>query len=164
MPSAPELLAVARLLLSAGTPTDAQRRRAVSTAYYTVFHHVLAAAAARFMGAGMQASGGYGLLYRGFNHGRMKSVCAALSAPALTASLQQQLGRSTVSRDMRDFLGAFSLLQEARTRADYDPSARFSPSAAADWVETAAAAMAAFDRVVPDEKADVLALMLVSAR
>jgi hypothetical protein len=71
-------------LLAAGSRSDAQRRRAVSTAYYAVFHHILAAAAARFMGPGTEASGGYRLLYRGFNHGRMKTVCTALTAPALS--------------------------------------------------------------------------------
>jgi hypothetical protein len=65
---------------------------------------------------------------------------------------------------MRDFLGAFSLLLEARTYADDDPSAQISQSDAADWVESAAAAIAAFERVEPDERADVLALMLVTTR
>lgn len=166
MPDPSDLVAVARLLLSAGPatpPSEAQLRRAVSTAYYALFHKVLRAGAERFMGVGKQRSAGYGLIYRGFNHGRMKTVCASLNVATLSKTLQQ-LGRIAVSQDMRDFAGAFVALQEARHLADYDPSTVFTLSASTDLVDVADAAMTAFDRATPDERADVLALMLISPR
>jgi hypothetical protein len=52
-------------------------------------------------------------------------------------------------------------MQEARHLADDHPSAVFDLLDSADLVEVAHTAMTAFDRVAPDEKADVLALMLV---
>ena len=167
MPDPSDLLAVSRLLLSAGPPdppSEAQLRRAVSTAYYALFHKVLRAGAERFMGPDKQQSAGYNLLYRGFNHGRMKSVCEALNVATLSKALQRQLGRTAVSQEMRDFVSAFSLLQEARHLADYDPSAGFVLSDSAALVEAADAAMTAFDQVMPDERADVLALLLVNVR
>lgn len=167
MPDASDLLAVARLLLSAGTvqpPSEAQLRRAVSTAYYALFHKVLRAGAERFMGAGTQRSAGYSLLYRGFNHGRMKAVCDSLDVATLSKNLQQQLRRTSVSQEARNFVSAFASLQEARHLADYDPLTLFVLSDTADLVDAAEAAMAAFDQIAPEEKADLLALMLVSPR
>jgi uncharacterized protein (UPF0332 family) len=57
MPDPAELLAVARQLAnSLPQPNDAQLRRAVSTAYYAVFHKILLAAAERFMGPGTEST------------------------------------------------------------------------------------------------------------
>ena len=136
----------------------------MSTAYYALFHKVLQTAADRFMDMDKRHSAGYGILYRGFNHGRMKAVCEALNVTALSRSLQQQLGRTAVSEAMRDFASSFITLQTARHRADYDPSVSFSLVNSASLVEAAGLAMSAFDHVLPDEKADVLALMLAAPR
>ena len=158
------LLAVARSLLTATPPSEAHFRRAVSTAYCAVFHATLRSGAERLMGPGTQRSAGYGLLYRGCNHGRMKTVCEALDVPVLGRRLQEQLGRTAVSPAMRDVAQAFPILQEARHKADYDPSVVFVLSDAIDLVDLAAATIQAFDQVAPEEKADMLALMLVSPR
>ncbi len=52
-------------------------------------------------------------------------------------------------------------LQESRHQADYDPTIEFLPSDVASLADAADKAMAAFDRVEPDELTDVLALMMV---
>lgn len=167
MPDSADLLAVARSLLSVDSTSpafEAHLRRAVSTAYYALFHHVLRSAAERFMGFETRHSAGYDVIYHGFNHGRMKTVCEALNVAFLGKSLARQLGRSSVSQDARNFAGGFSTLQDARHQADYDPSVLFVPSDASGLVEAAYAAMTAFDRIAPDEKADILALTLVNPR
>jgi hypothetical protein len=94
----------------------------------------------------------------------MKAVCGALSIQSLGKTAQQQLGRTSVSQDMRTFAEAFVGLQEARHRADYDPVAEFSLLDSIDLIKTAGTAMAAFDRTGNEEKADVLALMLANVR
>ncbi len=130
MPDPSALLAVARLLLSAepeSPASDARLRRAVSTAYYALFHKVLQSGAECFMGPGKQRTAGYSLLYRSFNHGRMRSVCESLDVQTLSKNLQKQLGRTAVRHDMRDFAGAFVALQDERHVADYDPGRRFHP-------------------------------------
>ena len=166
MPDASELIATARFLLSAGTatPAEAQLRRAVSTAYYALFHRVSRAAAERFIGKASEASAAYALLYRGFNHGRMRDICKALDAPRLKDAWKKHLGRDAVSQDARDFTAVFGGLQEARRAADYDPRIAFSPSDVASLIEAADNALAAFDRIAPGERADILALMLVGVR
>ncbi len=40
-------------------------------------------------------------------HGRMKSVCGSLNVQTLGRTVQQQLGRTAVSQDMRNFAEAF---------------------------------------------------------
>ena len=167
MPSSTDLLTVARFLSRAGAqppPSDAHLRRAVSTAYYAVFHNVLRAAAKRFMGADQEATAGYAILYRGFDHRRMKEICEALQPSTIKAKYAYHLRRTAVSQDMRDFAGAFPALQDARHHADYDPAAVFLPSDVSSLIDAAEVAMDAFDRTAPDEQADVLALMLVGAR
>ena len=69
-----------------------------------------------------------------------------------------------MSQEARDFARSFPVLQDARHLADYDPSIQFLPSDASYFIDAAEAAMSAFDRIPPDEKADILALMLVGAR
>lgn len=81
-----DLVETASLLASArdGSPTDADLRRCVSTADYAVFHAVLKAGADRFFGAVRSDRGGYGLLYRAYDHGRMKRSCDDISRSKLT--------------------------------------------------------------------------------
>jgi hypothetical protein len=167
MPDPSELLATARLLARQSDPTppsDAQLRRAVSTAYYALFHKVLRTAAERFMGPGQTNTAGFALLYRGFDHRRMRSICEDLQVSTLKSTYVRHLRRQWVSQDLRDFAGAFPPLQEARHLADYDPVHQFLPSDVSSLIDTAEVAMEAFDRVAPDERTDILALLMVGTR
>lgn len=158
-----DLLTVARELADGGT-AGARLKRAVSTAYHAVFHKISYAAAQRFLGAGREATGAYAILYRSFDHRHLKTVCMALQASTLTKKFRVQLRRGTVSQDIRDFATAFPKLQEARHLADYDPAVDFPPDEVASLIDSADAAIAAFDRAAPEEQIDVLALMMVRAR
>lgn len=167
MPNPSELLEVARLLLNTDfpkTPSDAQLRRAVSTAYYALFHKILRAAAARFVGPDQSATPAFSLIYRGFNHRGIRKVCEALRVSTLKGTYKHHLCREAVSQDMRDFAGAFTALQDARHLADYDPAIRFLPSDVSSLVDAAKVAVDTLDRVSRDEQTDVLALMMVGAR
>jgi uncharacterized protein (UPF0332 family) len=169
VPDPSELIDTARQLLHASSPfpiTDGTLRRAVSTAYYALFHKVLRTGALHFMGGvGTHQSGGFKLLYRGFNHGQMKKVCIELDKAALSPPYQVKLGRTRISPGMRDFATAFVQLQEARHRADYDPSPTpFSISNTSDLINISVAAITKFDQTAADERADVLAMMLVNSR
>ena len=144
--------------------TDARLRRAISTAYYAVFHTVLHAAAKRFMGSGSNQSPGYRILYRSFDHAQMAKVCGEIRKVTLRDSYRRTLGRTAVSPDACAFANGFLSLQEARHRADYDPGAPAGLSDAMAAITEAEADMAAFHRVPPDEQSDVLALMMVRLR
>jgi len=94
----------------------------------------------------------------------MKAVCERLDVATLKDSLKRQLGRTAVSRDMREFASNFPRIQEARHSADYDPQAVFPHADVLSLIDTAAIAIEAFDRTTADEQADILTLMFVRAR
>ena len=161
-----DLLALARQLASPGppAPNDVALRRAVSSAYYAVFHALLGAAAHRFMGPGQESTPGFSLIYRAFDHNHIRRTCEDLQATTLRGKLQDVLGTTRVSQAMRDFARAFPPLQNARHRADYDPSVRFVPSDVAVIITEAEAAIDDFHAAPPAEQADILALLLVGTR
>ncbi len=162
-----QLLAAARLLAAPGaspSPSEGQLRRAISTAYYALFHTFLRAGAERFMGLRANRRPGYAILYRGFNHGRMKTICAAVDAPRLSPALERQLGCQAVHPDVRNCANIFLALQGARHRADYDPYAVFTHGDAVKLTDQAELAMSIFARAPEDERSDFLALMLATTR
>jgi hypothetical protein len=162
-----EFVEVARLLAdprAGAPPPDAQLRRAVSTAYYAVFHAALTAAAERFMGVGKTASAGYALLYRGFNHGQMRRLCEEVDKSSLGPRLHQQLGRAAVHPELRTFATNFVGLQQLRHMADYDPHVQLFHADAVDAVSAAEQAIDALARAPDDERADFLALLLANTR
>jgi hypothetical protein len=162
-----ELLDVARTLSTAGTQTratEAELRRAVSSGYYAVFHKLLQAAARRFMGPDQEAAPAYSILYRSFDHRHMRTVCEALKAATLKQRFSRQLRRAAVSQDTRRFAEIFLDLQDARHLADYDPATRFLPTEVSSLISDAEAAIAAFDRVPPEEQTEILALLMVRLR
>ena len=94
MPDPADLLQAARLLLTADPqpPTGDRLRRAVSTAYYALFHMVLASGARRFVGVENEGTAGYRLIYRALTHGRIKSVCASLDKNRLSIETSSLMG------------------------------------------------------------------------
>ena len=159
-----ELLDVARALASGSMPGDAALRRAISTAYYAVFHATLKMAAERFVGSANRDTAGYAILYRGFSHSRMKEICSAIDKPVLGRRHQDLLRRTHVSADAREFARAFVDLQELRHGADYDPNAIVRRSDALDACDKAELAIQALGRVGGAEMSDILALLLIDAR
>ena len=157
-----ELLDAARSLASpsAGSPSDAESRRSVSTAYYALFHTVLTAGADRFFGSLERGSAGYAILYRSFDHGRMKRVCEDAARSTLTLALQKQLRRSSFYSDLRDFTNSFVILQAFRHSADYDPDLSFDGDDASAAIDLAGRAITSFASAPDDERSDLLALML----
>ncbi|MFM9976090.1 MAG: hypothetical protein ACKVON_16140 [Beijerinckiaceae bacterium] len=122
--------------------TQAEIRRAASTAYYAMFHHlcacfaeiVLHPAHADFSRARLQA-------YRFLEHGTAKARCleARASARQFPAGIVQ-------------FSETFVKLQERRLEADYDPAIVIVRGAAEILVNNAEAAIAAFDREAPEHR------------
>ena len=105
--NAPDLIEAARTLAESddAPPTQAGLRRAVSTAYYAMFHTLAASAADLFIGPTRSAA--WHQAYRALEHGRARSAC-----------LQGQTMREFPA-DIRDFAEAFVVLQKARQQADY---------------------------------------------
>ena len=125
---------------------------------------MLAAAAERFVGTPDAQSFGYGILYRAFDHGRMRRICEELVKPSVSRELRRQLGRPSVHSELRAFAWNFTVLQRRRHSADYDPSVTLEQDDALITIEEAARAIAAFDGVPRDQRTDVPALLLAGGR
>lgn len=166
MPDPRELLAVARLLApsdSEAGPSDARLRRAVSTAYYAVFHTVLRAATRHFLGE-RRESAAFSLLYRSFDHRHMRQGLDDLRSSTLPRRVRNALGRQDVSQALNDFANNFVALQDARHLADYDPSSQFELADAISLIDTAEVTIETFDRIASDEQVDLLAFLMVKSR
>lgn len=59
----------------AGAPRQADLRRAISNAYYSLFHAVATAAADDFVGRTKRSSPRYALVYRSIDHGSLRKLC-----------------------------------------------------------------------------------------
>lgn len=161
-----EFLEVAKLLVSptAGTPNDAEVRRSISTAYYALFHTVLTAGADRLFGAHERGRVGYVIVYRSFEHTRLKRVCEDAARSTVSPTLQRQIGRTALDSRLRDFANAFVLLQASRHAADYDPAIILNQDDALAAIDRAENAMTSFAAAPDDERSDLLALMLGGGR
>jgi hypothetical protein len=72
-----------RLIVStAGPPRQVDLRRAISAAYYGVFHIVATAVADQFVGAGRRSTPEYALAYRRIDH---KALCMDVTAGRLSS-------------------------------------------------------------------------------
>lgn len=162
-----ELVDAARLLAREGMKWpvgEALLRRAVSTAYYALFHAVLQAAAERFVGNAGKNSGAYSILYRSFDHSHMKRACELLQISPLKERTRDLLHLNDVCQDTRDFAGSFAELQQARHTADYDPITQFARTDIASLIDMAETGIEALGRIPPQEQTAVLALLMVRAR
>ena len=102
-----DLMEVARALAESdpAPSMQARLRRAVSTAYYALFHCLAASAADLFIGP--ERNSAWHRTYRALEHGRARSECRQV----------QTMPEFPVA--IRDFAEAFVALQKARQEADY---------------------------------------------
>jgi uncharacterized protein (UPF0332 family) len=135
-----QLLSVAAQLAEAparGAPPQARLRRAISTAYYALFHRLVAGATDLLIGQNARNSKRYLVVYRSFEHRRMADTCRQV----LNGSLRTE---SNVLFDagIQGCAAAFVELQENRHEADYDPSLKIALSDAKTAVAKAQSAIA----------------------
>lgn len=122
------LLDQAERLISStrGAPRQADLRRAVSSAYYALFHAVCAAAADQFVGKARQTDPLYGLVYRSIEHRSLRQLCEDIGKPTLPAKYQSYLAGRALGLGIEVFALVTVDLQAKRHAADYDPMIRLS--------------------------------------
>lgn len=125
-----DLLVVARDLakLDPHRPRQASLRRAVSTAYYAVYHLLIRSAVNAHVGFGPTRT------HReiGETVMRMAEVCGLFTGPVVPSKLRKALPKGATaaasvaaSPALQSVARAFLDLQQARHEADYDSSKRF---------------------------------------
>ena len=108
----------------AGPPRQVDVRRAISAAYYAVFHHVLTAAADEYVGKTKRSTRRYALLYRSIDHGSLKQLCTEAKKPTMPQRYQRYMPAPNFGARLQAFATALVDLQEKRHAADYDPVGR----------------------------------------
>ncbi len=112
---ADELLGLARRIadLDGENPQKANVRRAVSTAYYALFHFVIAEATANWSQSEFRP-----MLGRVFEHGKIRQACEKIAGGKPRVPPFEQ--RTTPRDHLRAVARRFIQAQELREYADYD--------------------------------------------
>ena len=108
--------------------TNVVARRAISAAYYSLFHR-LTGDAVSLLAPNVSTETNH-RIHRWFDHGEMKRVCVRFMPETLDQPLKGLIG-SSPSPDLQLVARSFVLLQENRHRADYDLS--FNPQEKEVW-------------------------------
>ena len=134
-----ELIDACRKLL-APPPSDADIRRAISTAYYALFHTLAASNAELIAGqpSSVISEHAWERTYRRLEHGRARNNLRA--------------DRNLLSQSGDDFVALFIEAQGYRLQADYDPNAPVNLSLAANIVTRAGAAVRSFVQLTEEER------------
>jgi hypothetical protein len=147
-----------------GAPSQARLRRAISTAYYGLFHSIARSAADAFVGGNHRSSARYETVYRGFEHSQMKRCCVEVDKATLKAKTRVALGVVNASQEIRDVANAFVTLQQRRHWADYSPRGKITRAETLDLVDLAVLAMAQLTAAEPEERKNFVAYLLMDAR
>lgn len=144
-----ELLRLAKVLAAdlGGLPRWVAHNRAVSTAYYAVFHAIAELCARQLVGA-WKPWPAFRQVYRSLDHGR---------AAAVFKDLQND---NASGRSAKDLGQIFVDLQKARHSADYDPGYRASPAELQDLIMRAELGIALIQQV-PSAERKLLAARLI---
>jgi hypothetical protein len=139
-------------------PTQASLRRAVSTAYYAMFHLMGEAVAARFSPSSM-----HDFVRRGLDHGRMRQAADHVKNLSVNRATQAKFSMAgvAVSQDLATVATAIGTLQHARHEADYNLAHRYTRAEVDDLIRTANAAFAAWGRIATVAEADAFIVALL---
>lgn len=137
---------------------DVSDRRAVSTVYYALFHHINGRAADLI--APNVEPDTHHRIQRWFDHVEMKKVCGRFLHTKLEQPLLGLIG-PTVSPEMQHVASSFIKLQDARHRADYDLSYSLSSEEAHRLMRLAVTAMASWDEIANSAEANIFILSLL---
>jgi hypothetical protein len=124
-----DLLAQALQLIHVTPPSQLTLRRAVSAAYYAVFHYLIAEATSNWNNVPLRAA-----LARAYDHGTMKASSSRILDPKKFPYSGQD---PTVVTNLRFVAQTFSQLQEDRHFADYNLTEDLSPAEALTQVKSA---------------------------
>ncbi len=151
-----DLITTSRMLLTTlhpnTQPLPDSLRRAISTAYYAMFHALASSNADCLVGTPHDplTEHAWSRTYRGLNHN------------AARRNLLPDLG--LFSPQVRRFADAFAQLQAARHSADYDPNKSFTLSETLAWIDLAEEVIQGFMQTDADERKMVAIQSLIGRR
>lgn len=144
---------------AAGPPRQVDLRRAISSAYYGVFHFILTAVADEFVGVTKKSSKRYALVYRSVDHRNLRELCLEAKKQQLPAKYQRYVPSNGFGPNIQAFASALVELQEKRHAADYDASVRVRTSDAIVAITTARSAVGRYQRANDARRKAFLSLL-----
>ena len=138
-----------------GDPKQVDLRRAVSAAYYALFHLLTTEAAQNWKHQTQRNR-----FARIFDHGRMKTCSSKVSSRPLPADPAEAL----IATDLKLVADSFVTLQQARPTADYDNSKVWSRTQAYETIVQAQDAMTAWMAIREKELAQDYLFDLMGTR
>src|SRR5205807_624194 len=93
-------------------PQQASLRRAVSAAYYALFHLLIDEATLRMFGGRRDRRRFRYAVARGFSHQSMVATCKSFRGGTLPVSVVTSVGTLIIPADLRDVGRVFAMLQE----------------------------------------------------
>ena len=157
-----ELLKHASRLAADDEALQTDLRRALSAAYYAVFHFASTAAADTIFGEAARTTQEYLLVYRSIDHGRLVGLCKQLfgTKPAKDISINLPNGFGEIA----EFARLTHNLYQLRIKADYIPGAIFSASEVRLEISNAQVAIKSFNSSTSEQRAAFLAMLLFKSR
>lgn len=149
---------------SAGAPRQVDLRRAISAAYYGVFHAIVTAASDFVVGASQRQTPWYGLVYRSIEHRALRTLCEDIGKLSMPAKYVPYLPASGWGADIAALAAAVPDLQKKRHEADYDPTLRFYSSDARLEVSKARTAVMRLSAADSESRRIFLTLLLFPPR
>ncbi len=147
-----------------GRPRQVDLRRAISGAYYGLFHFAMTSIADQFVGKTQRATNRYALLYRAVQHKTLKEVCDETIKPTVGRRYAAYFPVGGFGPEIQAFAVSAASLQEKRHLADYDPMLRFVTSDAKLAIEAARSAVENFSRADQEQQRAFLTLLLCQPR
>ena len=135
-----------------GRPRQAMLKRAISTAYYAMFHALCNSNANLIAGqpTDTQSRDAWTRTYRGLDHRPAKDRLAG--------------ARRLMDPAVQQFAIAFGLLQEQRLMADYDPHSRFLRNHVVNLIDIAETGTEALMTTTPAARRSLAAMVLLRER
>lgn len=141
-----------------GAPRHIDLRRAISSAYYAIFHAIVTQATDDFVGRRQRHTPMYELVYRSIEHRAIKRICEAVvnqaknkqqkknakQEPNLPKWYVRNQPKGGFGADLEGMAAAVIELYEKRQVADYDPLFNVSVSDATLAVDTGRIALGKF--------------------
>jgi len=145
-------------------PRQTDLRRAVSAAYYGVFHFTVTAAVDMFMGEANRSTKQYSFTYRTVTHAWLRDLCDHLRGLLKPKSITPHAPGADFFGPLVKFATNVAELQEVRHAADYDPSFDIKLDVARIWISTAREAVSLFQGAEEKQRVAFLTLLLFNLR
>ena len=140
-----------------GRPRQAELRRALSAAYYALFHVLASNCADMLVGSrsSTRTRQAWRQTYRALDHGRIRRQCTERRPKRVLSRFPQEI---------QDFAEQIARLQRIRHLADYDPFEHFSRSEVSQFIEETKTVIAEFREVGRDHRRAFSVFVLFNLR